>query len=439
LLFRGRRRSPRAWLLPSLAILALAALGPIPAFAADPVGDHAIAPSILKPDPIPEPRLQKPGQTPGYRLPIAPGQEFRIEQGWNSTFSHNGKNAYAYDIGMPIGTDVYAAAAGLVAYTHDGETACGGPELLKKANYVTIYHADGSASLYAHLSAVGVKVGDIVAAGQVIGKSGNTGYTNCVPHLHFARQYQGHSVSQSVPVYFEGYARQEFHTGDVVRIPEPACVAPSGDPTVESAASTQTQAGATTQPQQTRPGTLTQAARPGAAKPDAAKSDTAKVDTPKPAAPSQAEAARQLAAGAPVQDGSRPSLGSFCGVYYGGDVDQPPAFVRVDPLLNFDWGTNGPGGYWLDDAGAAFAARWTGDFTFASAGTYTIGVISAGAVRVWIDGVNVVDRSTDQGRPVESLVARALGAGIHRIDVEYRAASGHGMLKLGWGRLLADG
>jgi hypothetical protein len=429
LLFRGRRRSPRTWLLPSLAILALAAVGPIPALAADPVSDHAISPKILRPDPIPEPRLQKPGQTPGYRLPIAPGQEFRIEQGWNSTFSHNGKNAYAYDIGMALGTDVYAAAAGLVAFTHDGEVACGGRELLKKANYVTIYHSDGSASLYAHLSAVGVKVGDIVAAGQVIGKSGNTGYTNCVPHLHFARQYQGHSVSQSVPVYFEGYARQEFHTGDIVSIPAPACVAPSGEPTVEPA-TTQTQEPA---------GTQTLAARPGATKPNTTRPDAAKPDTTTPAAASQAEAARQPAAGAQAQVDSRPDLGSFCGVYYGGDLDQPPAFVRRDALLNFDWQTKGPGGYWLDDAKAPFAARWTGDFSFPSAGTYTIGVIAAGGVRVWIDGALVVDRTGDQGRPAESLVSRALGAGIHRIDVEYRATSGHGMLKLGWGRLLADG
>jgi len=427
LLFRGRRHLPRAWLLPSLAILALAAIGPVPALAGEPVTDHTISPKILRPDPIPEPRTQEPGQTPGYRLPIAAGQEFRIEQGWNSGFSHNGKNAYAYDIGMPLGTDVYAAAAGLVAFTHDGETACGGRDLLKKANYVTIYHADGSASLYAHLSAVGVKVGDIVAAGQVIGKSGNTGYTNCVPHLHFARQYQGHSVSQSVPVYFEGYPRQELHTGDVVTIPAPACVAPSGEAPVEPAATTETQP-------QTQAGKQTLAARPGAAKPD-----TSQPDTAKPSAASQPEAARQTVAGASADAGSRPDLGSFCGVYYGGDLDQPPAFVRRDALLNFDWGSKGPGGYWLDDASAPFAARWTGDFAFASAGMYTIGVISAGAVRVWIDGALVVDRSTDQGRPVESLVARSLGAGIHRIDVEYRATTGHGMLKLGWGRLLADG
>jgi murein DD-endopeptidase MepM/ murein hydrolase activator NlpD len=214
----------------------------VPALAGEPVSNHAIDPSILRPNPVPEPRVQEPGDTAGYRLPIAPGQELRIEQGWNSTFSHNGKNAYAYDIGMPLGTDVFAAAAGLVAFTHDGETACGGKDLLKKANYVTIYHADGSATLYAHLSAVGVKVGDIVAAGQVIGKSGNTGYTNCVPHLHFARQYQGKSVSQSVPVYFEGYAKQQFHTGDVVSIPAAPCTAPTQDAeagTVQPAAAKQ--------------------------------------------------------------------------------------------------------------------------------------------------------------------------------------------------------
>jgi hypothetical protein len=293
---------------------------------------------------------------------------------------------------MDLGTDVYAAAAGLVAFTHDGETACGGKELLKKANYVTIYHADGSASLYAHLSAVEVKVGDIVAAGQVIGKSGNTGYTNCVPHLHFARQYQGHSVSQSVPVYFEGYAKQQFHTGDVISIPAAPCTARTG--TDDSA------------------GTGTGA---------------------------QTEAGNQAAAVKRTEDARQPDLGSFCGVYYGGDLEQPPAFVRRDALLNFDWQSKGPGGYWLDDANDAFGARWTGEFSFASAGTYTIGVIWSGAVVVSIDGVKVVDRWTDQAQLREVLLAKRFGAGIHRVDVDYLTTNGHGQLKLGWGRLPADG
>jgi hypothetical protein len=379
---------PRAWLLPSLALLALAAIGPVPALAGEPVGDHAIAPAILRPDPIPEPRVLTPGQVSGYRLPILAGREFRIEQGWNTKFSHDGKNAYAYDIGMDLGTDVVASAAGLVAFVQDGETACGGKELLKKANYVTIYHADGSATLYAHLSAVAVKVGDIVAAGQVIGKSGSTGYTNCVPHLHFARQYQGHSFSQSVPVYFQGYAKQEFHTGDAISVPSEPCTPADGEASAEH-------------------GTTS------------AEGD------------SKAAAVKQT----PIA--GEPAVGTFCGEYYGGSLDQPPAFVRQDGLLNFTWQKKGPGGYWLDDARAAFAARWTGDFTFASAGTYSIGVIASGEVKVSIDGVLIVDRWTDEAGSVDALVSKSMGAGIHRVDVEYKT-TGHGMLKLGWGRLGAD-
>lgn len=390
--FRGPRRLPRAWLLPTLAVLAIAALGPVPALAGEPVSGHEVAPSVLKPDPIPEPRIQEPGKTSGFRLPIVAGQEFKIYQGWNSTFSHKGANAYAYDIGMPIGTDVVAAAAGLVAFTNEGSTACGGAELLRKANYVTIYHADGSATLYLHLSSVAVKVGDIVAAGQVIGKSGNTGYTNCVPHLHFAREQQGHhGVTQSVPVYFQGYPR-ELHDGDAISVPAAPCVAPTGE------------------------------------------GDDAQADADAPTEPSsQAKAVEK------TEDASQPDLGSFCGVYYGGALDQPAAFVRSDGLLNFDWRSKGPGGYWLDSAKVGFAARWTGDFAFPSAGTYSIGVMWSGAVTVSIDGVRVVDRWTDRGRPTEMLVSKALGAGIHRVDVEYMAANGHGLLKLGWGRLLADG
>src|SRR5881397_3703871 len=109
-------------------MLALALVAPLPALAGAPATTHALAPQ--KPEPIPEPREQHPGDTPGFRLPFASGPEVRIEQGWNTNFSHNGKAAYAYDFGLYIGTDVLAAAAGVVAFIHDGETACGGPELL---------------------------------------------------------------------------------------------------------------------------------------------------------------------------------------------------------------------------------------------------------------------------------------------------------------------
>src|SRR6185312_15391659 len=121
---------------------------------------------------------------------------------------------------------IVAAADGVVSYVHSGERGCGGVELFMKANLLVIDHADGSATQYTHMSTIGVKKGDAVRAGQVIGTSGDTGYSQCLPHLHFARQFQRGALTQSVPVYFQGYEREQFHDGDVVT-PAPApCAVP---------------------------------------------------------------------------------------------------------------------------------------------------------------------------------------------------------------------
>jgi len=50
-------------------------------------------------------------------------------------------------------------------------------------NFIILGHGEYQ-SLYAHLSAYSVKLGDTVEQGQEIGKVGNTGYTTN-PHLHF--------------------------------------------------------------------------------------------------------------------------------------------------------------------------------------------------------------------------------------------------------------
>ena len=171
--------------------------------------------------PIPKPRQMVRGEASGYRLPFATGLEVPIEQGWNTRYSHNGRSAYAYDFGLHLGTPVLAAASGVVAFTHTGETRCGGSELRNKANVVTINHPDGSATQYGHLSTVDVEVGDVVWAGRVIGTSGNTGYTGCMPHLHFARQVQGSLVTRSLPVYFQGYEGAQFVSGEVIQANPP--------------------------------------------------------------------------------------------------------------------------------------------------------------------------------------------------------------------------
>ncbi len=82
------------------------------------------------------------------------------------------------DLGAPIGTPVYASASGDVIIAKSSGYNGG------YGQYVVINHANGTQTLYGHLSAVYVGVGYHVAQGQLIGSVGNTGKSTG-PHLHF--------------------------------------------------------------------------------------------------------------------------------------------------------------------------------------------------------------------------------------------------------------
>ncbi|MFF7450245.1 MULTISPECIES: transglycosylase family protein [unclassified Streptomyces] len=79
------------------------------------------------------------------------------------------------DFAVATGTTVKAVAAGQVVSS--GWAGSFGYQ-------VVIRHADGRYSQYAHLSAISVKSGQGVGAGQRIGRSGSTG-NSTGPHLHF--------------------------------------------------------------------------------------------------------------------------------------------------------------------------------------------------------------------------------------------------------------
>ncbi|MFJ4535232.1 transglycosylase family protein [Streptomyces tibetensis] len=79
------------------------------------------------------------------------------------------------DFPVPTGTSVKSVAAGSVVSAGWGGSF---------GYQVVVRHADGRYSQYAHLSAISVRDGQSVSAGQRIGRSGSTGNSSG-PHLHF--------------------------------------------------------------------------------------------------------------------------------------------------------------------------------------------------------------------------------------------------------------
>lgn len=91
-------------------------------------------------------------------------------------FGHNG-----VDFRASIGTSIKAALSGVVAGEGNTDLTLG---CYSFGKWIMLKHADGLSTLYAHLSLQTVSLGDTVTTGQLIGYSGNTGYTTG-PHLHF--------------------------------------------------------------------------------------------------------------------------------------------------------------------------------------------------------------------------------------------------------------
>jgi murein DD-endopeptidase MepM/ murein hydrolase activator NlpD len=86
------------------------------------------------------------------------------------------------DLAVPLGTPVFAAADGVVMLAR--QMADSGGLLVGYGNYVIIQHDAGLKTLYGHLLTIGVKEGDVVHRGQLVGLVGSTG-NSTGPHTHF--------------------------------------------------------------------------------------------------------------------------------------------------------------------------------------------------------------------------------------------------------------
>lgn len=106
------------------------------------------------------------------------------------TYIYKGKDV---DRQVHLGFDLAVTAAVPVLAANDG-VVLNASWLGIYGNCIILDHGMGVASLYGHLSATDVKVGDRIAAGQTLGRSGMTGLAGG-DHLHFTMLVGGHPVN----------------------------------------------------------------------------------------------------------------------------------------------------------------------------------------------------------------------------------------------------
>lgn len=85
------------------------------------------------------------------------------------------------DLGTPRGTTIFAPLSGTVRATGNTDAV---PGCYSWGKWTLIDHANGLSTLYAHQDVISVTAGQKVATGEIIGYTGNTGYSTG-PHLHF--------------------------------------------------------------------------------------------------------------------------------------------------------------------------------------------------------------------------------------------------------------
>jgi hypothetical protein len=103
--------------------------------------------------------------------------------------------------------------------------------------------------------------------------------------------------------------------------------------------------------------------------------------------------------------------------------------TRVDPTVNFSWGSGGPAATIGADT---FSARWTGQVEAPFTGTYTFYTQSDDGVRLWVNGEQLVNRWTNHAVREDARTISLSAGQRYDVRMEYYENTGTATAKLLW-------
>lgn len=110
-------------------------------------------------------------------------------------------------------------------------------------------------------------------------------------------------------------------------------------------------------------------------------------------------------------------------------VTGTPVLTRTE-AIDFDWGTGAPGtGVTVDN----FSARWSGKLIVPATGTYRFQTESDDGVRLWVNGVQLINNWTDHAPTTDTSAGINLTAGT-QVDIvaEFYERGGGALMRLRW-------
>ncbi|MBI5567048.1 MAG: LysM peptidoglycan-binding domain-containing protein [Chloroflexi bacterium] len=125
--------------------------------------------------------------------------------------------------------------------------------------------------------------------------------------------------------------------------------------------------------------------------------------------------------------GGTPTYAQWKGEYFNNaELAGTPSLTRNDASIGFNWGQGWPNPKLAADN---YSVRWTRSVYFKT-GTYRFDLKWSGGVRLYVDGVPVVDAWAPGASTQAPEVA--LGAGYHTLVLEFHKTTGQGYIYLSW-------